>query len=332
MLTLQPDIDDEECEFQPGTPCLRLGINADTSNTVLEHTQTLIAKIENLLQTPATSMFIRKRASNDKTGNVGPWCELRHHSSRLLSYQRAAEVLWDSGQMWPELFAAFEVIYVPSSSRYPNPLKANPQPASAIITRMATIEAKSKYLALAEELQHTVGLDELIEEEWTATSFRPVVHAEILLLNWLQRNGITMTSQFFNNWHYIGSSKPTCRLCDYYISSHPSRVQVRSSHGNLYRNWRMPDYSDVYGCHSQEEALKKRHEIMQNVMGRVRQDALRVLSEKVTDTKAHDSLTLSSLAAIQGWSGGQLEIQETDVSNADWSSVAHSEVGDDVGN
>ena len=263
------------------------------------------------LQKPATNMFIRKRASDDRGRNPVPWRELRHHSGRLLSYQHAVEVLWDSGHMWPELFENFEVAYASSCSRHPNPLKTSPQTASAIIGRIVTADDKSRYLALAEELQHKFELDAVVETLWTKNSFRPVVHAEILLLNWLENNGGTRPPRFFNNWQYIGSSKPTCRLCEYYISSHPSGVQVRSPHKNLYANWRMPDHADVHDFRGEEDALRKRHEIMQSVASRVRQDALRTLSEKVTDTRPHDSNTLSSFALRRDLASGGVRIGDT---------------------
>lgn len=243
-------------------------------------------------------MFVRKRASNDNAGNSQPWRELRHHSSRLLSYQRAVEVLWESGQMWPQLLDTFEVIYVPSSRRFYNPLVSDPQTAAAILTRHI-LEDKAKYLDLAKNLQSIFNLDKVIEDQWVLESFKPSVHVEILLLNWLEKNGITTPPQFFGGWQYIGCSKPTCRLCYYYISSHPSGVQVRSPHGNLYVNWRMPDYADVHDCRNKEDAVKKRQDIMQSIMNRVRLDVMRTLNEKTAGVRPHDSQTYSSFAVRQ---------------------------------
>ncbi|KAL8377076.1 hypothetical protein RB595_007966 [Gaeumannomyces hyphopodioides] len=264
-------------------------------NEFLDRTQGLM-EVLSVLQEPVTAIFVWKRAGDDRLRNTEPWRELRHHSSRLMAYKRAVETLWYSGQMWPDLFANFEVTFVPSSARTRNPLMASPQPASAILTRLLPAETRPRYLRLAEELQLNFGLDRVIEEEWTRETLRPVVHAEILVLNWLETNGGTRPERFFNGWRFIGSSKPTCKLCHYYISSHPSGVQFRSPHANLYGNWRMPDTADVHGLRTKEEVTRTRQEITAKVVERLRQDIMRTLDERVTDTRRHDSATVSTFA------------------------------------
>ena len=276
------------------------------NDVVFEHTEKVIEALQSLWK-PATALSLRKRASDDKAGNPEPWRNLQHRSSRLLAYKRAVVALWDSGCMWPSLFTNFEVTYIPSSTKIPNPLCTSPQTASEILTRMTpiSIESRGKYLDLAETMQRNFDLDKKIEVEWISTSFRPIVHAEILVLNWLEKTGGTRPERFFQNWRYIGCSKPACKLCHYYFSSHPSGVQIRGTHGNLYRNWRMPDYADVHG--TKEEALANRHEILQSIMSHLRQCVLRTLSEKTTDSRPCDSNTLSSFALNHGHTdmGGQ---------------------------
>jgi hypothetical protein len=267
----------------------------------LDHAEELINALKSL-QNPVTAQFLRKRASDDKAGNTEPWRNLQHHSSRLLAYRRAVEALWDSSCMWPSLFDIFEVTCIPSSIKGSNPLHTGPQTASEILTRMipSSVETKVKYLGLAETMQQNFSLDKMIEDQWTSKSFHPIVHAEILVHNWLEKTGGTRPERFFSNWQYIGCSKPLCKLCHYYFSSHPSGVQVRGTHGNLYRNWRMPDFADTYGLRTKDEALAKRHEILQGIMGHVRQCVLRTLSEKITDSRPCDSNTISSIAGQIG--------------------------------
>jgi hypothetical protein len=266
------------------------------NDAVLDHTEGLINALQSL-QKPVTALFLRKRASNDKAGNTKPWQDLQHHSSRLLAYRRAVEVLWESSCMWPSLFDTFEVTCIPSSSRAINPLNTCPQTASEILTRMVpNSETKGKFLDLAETMQQNFDLDKTIEDEWTSSHFQPIVHAEILVHSWLEKTGGTRPERFFQNWQYIGCSKPVCKLCHYYFTSHPSGVQIRGTHGNLYRNWRMPDYADVYSLRTKEEALAKRHEILRGIMSHLRQCVLRTLSEKTTDSRPCDSNTISSFA------------------------------------
>jgi hypothetical protein len=89
-------------------------------------------------------------------------------------------------------------------------------------------------------------------------------------------------------------------LCHYYFSSHPSGVQVRGTHGNLYHRWTMPDCADVYGLRTKEGALRKRHEILQSIMGYLKQCVLRTLDEKIADSRPCDSNTFSSLTHREG--------------------------------
>ncbi|KAL8296114.1 hypothetical protein RB601_003646 [Gaeumannomyces tritici] len=306
------------------TSVLRAKESDIDDNEFLDRTQALM-EVLSVLQEPVTAIFVWKRAGDDRSRNTEPWRELRHHSSRLMAYKRAVETLWYSGQMWPDLFANFEVTFVPSSARTRNPLMTSPQPASAILTRLLPAETRPRYLRLAEELQLSFGLDRVIEEEWTRETLRPVVHAEILVLNWLETNGGTRPERFFNGWRFIGSSKPTCKLCHYYISSHPSGIQFRSPHANLYGNWRMPDTADVHGLCTKEEVTRTRQEITAKVVERLRQDIMRTLDERVTDTSRHDSATVSTFAVNHDRIALGLEISPESPSRA-----CQNAPGDDV--
>jgi hypothetical protein len=292
----------------------------------LDHAEELINTLQSL-QKPATAMFLRKKASDDKAGNTEPWRNLQHHSSRLLAYRRAVEALWDSGCMWPRLFNTFEVTYISSSIKASNPLHTGPQTASEILTRMipGSAEIKGEYLDLAETMQRNFDLNKVIEDEWTSNSFRPIVHAEILVHGWLEKTGGTRPERFFHNWRYIGCSKPACKLCHYYFSSHPSEVQIRGTHGNLYRNWRMPDYADVYGLRTKDEALAKRHEILQGIMSNLRRCIERTLREKSSDSRPCDSNTLSSFARIDGHIGMGGQDQNSFVSRTRLNSLTGAE-------
>jgi hypothetical protein len=140
--------------------------------------------------------------------------------------------------------------------------------------------------AHAQELEK-FEVDKSIQKQAGNKTFRPIVHAEVLLLDSLCRDGGTRSSRFFGGYRYIGCSKPTCRLCDYYFSFHASGVEVRPTHRNLYLNWRMPDMYRNQG----PGAEKEREKIINKILGRVREDAFRTLTEKVPERKLHDSNT-----------------------------------------
>jgi len=153
--------------------------------------------------------------------------------------------------------------------------------AEEIIGRMTSdSEIMQSYRSQAVELQK-FGLDEAIEKEAMHEGFRPIVHAEILLLDSLVRDGGTHPSEFFNGYKYIGCSKPSCRLCDYYFSIHSSGVQIRPTHQNMYLSWRMPDLFEDQGL----KAKRERGQLMDKILLLIRKDAFRLLREKSPQKK-----------------------------------------------
>lgn len=84
----------------------------------------------------------------------------------------------------------------------------------------------------------------------------------------------------------------------------------------------MPDYADVCGLRTKEEALAKRHEILQSIMGNLRQCVLRTLSEKSTDSRPCDSNTISSFALNDGRIGMGVQDRNFFVSRTRLNSLA----------
>jgi len=162
--------------------------------------------------------------------------------------------------------------------------------AHGIIGRMTSnLDQQEEYRAHAEELQR-VGLDQSLQTQAKKRTLRPIVHAEVLLLESLEGDSGTHPSKFFNGYKYIGCSKPTCRLCCHYFSVHPSGVEVRPTHHNLYPAWRMPDVYKDQG----PQAERGRSDLMNKVLFLIRKDAFRVLKEKLAEGKRHDSNTDST--------------------------------------
>lgn len=217
--------------------------------------------------------------------------------------------------MWPELFANFEVTFVDSSVRAPNPLKpVQPQSASDIVRNQLPKSADAGFRSLPVQIQS--GLDHPIKDMWISKKLRPYVHAEILVHDWLQRKDHTRPSDFFNGILYIGASKPTCRLCEYYLSGHPSGIEVRKSHLNLYPAWRMPDpqVDLLHGETTPEEAQARKEvsvKLLVHMLTKLRLDAERMLARRggvVPGRRPHDSDAVSSFAARSRLTGWQLAI------------------------
>ncbi|KAL2126462.1 hypothetical protein VTI74DRAFT_856 [Chaetomium olivicolor] len=94
------------------------------------------------------------------------------------------------------------------------------------------------------------------------------------------------------SWRYIGSSKLICRLCQHYFNVIATPVRFRSGHLNTYLNWRLPDiYVDEGDEGSIERERKTWYEVLGQMKGQVYAAVARVLEEKVSDRKPHDSNT-----------------------------------------
>lgn len=220
-----------------------------------------------------------------------PWCQLRHYLSRWHSYRQAAELITTTPKRWPNLFRDYEILMLPSSEKMVKLITKSDLTAAMIVRNMAAAEKHSipDLEEYAEDLQK-LGLDKAIELQVSKAAFKPTVHAEIIVHDYLLKNGHTRSSSFWNDWQYIGSSKPTCRLCSYcFESQHHDGIQVRPSHFNLYPNWRLPDYPGE----DDPGARKAYDEIFLRITQKIRDDAKRSLEQRTTRGKAHDSNTYS---------------------------------------
>jgi hypothetical protein len=288
---------------------------------VSQHCESLVKYIEHIYKS-GIEILIRNRAKEGRMNKSEYWSELRHFAGRLLSYLRAAKTLVSTSKLWPELFENYVVCYIASSisGQYIFKAKYSPEKMSAdLIVGCMTSDLKKleKYKAHVQELQK-FGLNKSIRIKTSRQKFRPIVHAEVLLLDWLERDCGTLPARFFNGYKYIGCSKPTCRLYELYFSVHASRVEVRSAHRNLYPNWRMPDVYEEQGPH----AAKDREELMNKILELVRKDTFRVLVEKVPEGKRHDSNTdpTYQIGSIYGGRTDSVEHLETNLKDLDFDS------------
>lgn len=310
-LALKADVQDLEegkCKQTVSKPGEQYQCGETDSSKVYKACTNLMLFIKEFSKSP-TYKSLQEKASSD-TGSLepSPWAELRHAAGRLLSYYQASRTLIEARKKWECLFHDFEVFFVPSSTQISNPVNDRRVNADAIIGRMTGDGTKmQEYRAHAEELQK-FSLDERIKEQAGKPTFKPLVHAEVLIhQSMVDEFGPAgpHSSQFFDGYRYIGSSKPTCRLCDYYFTASATGIDVRKTHRNLYPNWRAPDVYSSQG----EAAVKRRQQVLIKVLDRVREDAFRTLAEKVPERKNHDSNTDPTYPALNhgtsvGFDGG----------------------------
>ncbi|KOS19897.1 hypothetical protein ESCO_005779 [Escovopsis weberi] len=175
---------------------------------------------------------ISEQAQDGKAFTRQPWIEFKHYFGRLKSYRLAIDTIIHVGRRSPILFQDVRVTVIPSAKPGESVFKGSKTKTNAdgIIGRMlspgptmsqAQIQTWKDRVA---ELQK-FGLDKSITRQIQGQDSL-IVHAEILVLDfvlgYMSRGG---TVGFWKGWKYIGSSKPTCRLCHYYMAAHPSRVK-----------------------------------------------------------------------------------------------------------
>ncbi|EXF75638.1 hypothetical protein CFIO01_04571 [Colletotrichum fioriniae PJ7] len=232
-----------------------------------------------------------ERAREGRFNESERWCELQHFIGRLSSYHGAVRAIMSGRRrLHPDLFENFEITWLPSSIPMNNPMdtlqshmgvktQQKRRSADNIIRRMMANSAdRDTTLEQAKTLQ-VCGLDESIIHQCQKTSFKPIVHCEILLLHYLGREygRNRYHIPFFDDVRYIGCN-----------------IQVRPGHKNVYSNWTIPNLfaNDLAEANERDGLLDK-------VISKIREDALRALREKISDGKRYDSNTHSSYPTHQ---------------------------------
>lgn len=223
------------------------------------------------------------------------WSDLQHMINRTLAYSQSVRFMLRAKRKWPVLFERFDVSFYESSERMPRPSRNKSQSAQGIVGRMTRKqEIIEIFRDFVRDLQ-IFDLDKLIQEEYKRDTFHPIVHSEVLLLDQLDKQGLLQNHFFFNGWMYIGSSKPTCKLCDYYFEAHPSHIRRRPTHGNLYISWRFPDVLSTQG----EKGVQRRQDILDKMLRKVRKEAFDIVRMKTPSSyRGEDSFTYSAVLPV----------------------------------
>ncbi|KAF4918951.1 hypothetical protein CGCVW01_v008332 [Colletotrichum viniferum] len=243
------------------------------------------------IKSSSIEVAIKDHAKDGSINSSESWCELRHYLGRLLSFRQAANVIVDANDRDPDMLRSFNITSVSSSPPGPKPIgKSRSFTAVSIVNNMITEddEEKEDYLEKALEMQR-FGVNDIIYAQISKRSFKPRVHAEIQVHDYLLDNGLQHPREYWNSWKYIGSSKPTCKLCHYYFDLHPDKVSVRKPHFNLYPNWRLPGLLESQDSETGPDPKKLR--LLQQMTERIRDDVKTTLEERRPVGRTHDSLT-----------------------------------------
>ncbi|KAM0480384.1 hypothetical protein ACHAPX_004215 [Trichoderma viride] len=259
----------------------------------LRQSETMIQLLVRMEKTPAGAA-IKTRAMEERMPGVTSmecWPKLFHTMSRILAYLQSVKFLLRAKREWPSLFQDPAVDFLSSSRPMVKPARQKSQRADEIIGRMTRKAKNIEIFRRFVEALQAFDLDARIQQGFRRESFKPVAHAEVILLNWLLKPGEVAPDKFFNDWAYIGSGKPTCKLCVHYFHEHRSNVEHRSSHGNFYPSWRIPDVFPYQG----EEAQKQKQLMVDRVLEQVRKDTFDLVRKKASPSiKEADSNTLTA--------------------------------------
>lgn len=309
---------------------------ADVFLAVVDRYRDVVRRLGRLGRTPAWSHIDELGRDARSSDHKNCWSELRHMASRLTAYPQAVAFFIHAKAEWPRLFTSFTVTTVPSSRPIYMNTRQKSLTADSIVGRLTRRENEIALFRSFVKTLQMVQLDARIEREFTKETFRPLVHAEVLLLNEMEfgddscggsSEGIA-PGRFFQGWKYIGSSKSTCRLCHYYFEEHGSGVGHRATHGNLYDNWRLPDVRVASGL----RALEGRDAMLKRMLTRVRKDAFDLVKRRAVPThRSHDSVTSSARVTLEErWTTTSLAADEEEVAVDDVASVL-GELGLDDG-
>ena len=229
------------------------------------------------------------QAKADQDNKLNFWSDLRHFMGRLRSYRQAAECITSAKDKWPSLFDDYDVQFVPSSKPGRRPLAGLEMTSCQVIERVLK---DHDWTTFQDDIVRykEIGLDDKIQRLLHSKNNKPIVHSEVLLHSHLLDLGLTRESDFFKSKKVIGTSKPLCRLCHYYFTNHREKVQVRPQHPNLYLNWRLPDVYEDQG----DEAIQARAMMVDFIIYRVTQDAIKTLHDRLARFKRRDTNTYSS--------------------------------------
>lgn len=257
--------------------------------------------INKLMGSDFKSIGERSKGHMTGTQDAEAWSGLLHCISRLKAYDQAVDDITTARSEWPEIFNLDRLVihHIPSSKKMAHPLgRKKSLDAASCIGRMTADESlKTRLQELCAELEK-FELNDRIKSQYQNGSFRPFVHSEVLVYDWTTTHGREQGLGFFRGWKYIGASKPTCKLCDYFFDAVDDDIGRRPCHGNVYVNWRLPD---GYGV----AASDRRSPVYFSMNDKIRDDAFKILTDKCATGKSRDSDTYSY------WPARQTEAEST---------------------
>ncbi|KAK4173525.1 hypothetical protein QBC36DRAFT_359763 [Triangularia setosa] len=259
----------------------------------VQETQHLLQALKQA-HTSSFASFLRRKAGDDerRDSTASSWSETRHAIGRLHSYTIAVRVFIAARRKWPDLFEFPEVIPYPSPPKSANPFQIKERMCTGkdLLNRLTTDpEVHAAYQTLLPHLQ-AIDFDTRLKDSIKDPRCVTTVHAEVTLLSNLRKESLCPFSghedarlSFFMEdkfGRYIGCSKPTCLLCDYYFDSFPIKVERRPGHGNFYHKWRVADIQGPVVNPAVERLVNDRKNVIEEMIKKLRAEVRMVLVER----------------------------------------------------
>ncbi|KAJ3540883.1 hypothetical protein NM208_g4859 [Fusarium decemcellulare] len=260
--------------------------SSNAKQRFLRNCEDLIKAIQHS-QASEIDNIIHKHISDDAPESSFHWFQLRHYLGRLHSFRQASEIIVNASKEGSSLFRNFSVDYVPSSrlQKFSRPQERYSSTDEIIEAAFPEYDLSHYESDIAELRDH--GLDKQIQKQEQEMPSKTQVHCEINLHDHLTKNDKTRPCDFWNDVMFIATSKPTCRLCYYYFRDDDNDFEVQPPHMNLYPKWRLPNVEDP----NDEASIERREELMDDILGHMQEDTLKILQRKFPQWKRNDSRT-----------------------------------------
>lgn len=197
-----------------------------------------------------------------------------------------------AGKLQP-LLSNCSVVRAPSGFATPPPLEERNPTLEALAGRMSsdkyTIE---KIRDALDGFDRLVQLSKELERSCTAPTWKPRVHAELILNDVFLNQNL----EFVDGDRYIACSKAACFCCYHYIRAQGLFV-VPACHNKVWVNWKAPDILNVPGNGA---AVLKRKNILNTMTNNIRAGAIdQIISRRGPMTWKPDTATDGSSSYMQ---------------------------------
>lgn len=231
---------------------------------------------------------------------------VRHFIGRLAHHVRAPKHVIDDLSHLDRYLTSYDVRHIPKGEDIAPPKADGRTTLEQILGRMFT-KGDVRLREYEENLpmiNHRLSLQQQVVAQYNSPKFKPVVHAEIRVLEYFYENRL----EFADNDRFIGCSKPSCYCCQLYFQHHPLRCVKPDGHHNVWLNWGPPAL--------QKGVIDPRYihqrDILNKMIPTLRQEALDQLDNKagplnqhpdshtgITPTEASGHSNMAQIASVE---------------------------------